>query len=151
MKKNGRTTAGSQRWKCTACSPGSVAHRQRERRERQLAGFLGWLLGSGPQALADPSGDSRALRKRTAWCWDIRPAAPPVTAKHHTVMADGWCLIVAIDGDSGEVLGRRWCAHESRAAYITLFSRIPAPDVLITDGLRGVRAACRQAWPGTRI
>lgn len=80
-----------------------------------------------------------------------------MTAKHHTVMADGtymvhgWCLIVAIDGDGGEVLVWQWCAHESRAAYITLFSRIPVPDVPVTDGLRGVRAACRQAWLGTRI
>lgn len=157
MKKNGRTTAGVQRWKCTACMPGSVAHHQRERRERQLDEFLGWLLGSGSQSLADPAGDPRALRKRTAWCWDVRPLAPPVGVKHHTVMADGtymahgWCLIVAIDGNTGEVLDWQWCAHESKAAYTALFSRIPAPDVLVTDGLRGASAACREAWPGTRI
>ena len=41
--------------------------------------------------------------------------------------------------------------HESKAAYLALFSRLPAPDVLITDGLRGAEAACTQAWPGTRI
>lgn len=157
MKKNGRTTAGVQRWKCTACMPGSVAHHQRERRERQLDEFLGWLLGSGSQSLADPAGDPRALRKRTAWCWDVRPLAPPVGVKRHTVMADGtymahgWCLIVAIDGNTGEVLDWQWCAHESKAAYTALFSRIPAPDVLVTDGLRGASAACREAWPGTRI
>ena len=85
---------------------------------------------------------------------DNRPAASPVTAKHHTVMADGtymvhgWCLIVAIDGDGGEVLVWQWCAHESRAAYITLFSRIPVPDV--PGNGRGcaacVRRAGRRGW-----
>ena len=66
-------------------------------------------------------------------------------------MGHGWCLIIAIDGQTGEVLDRQWCAHESKAAYLALFSRLPAPDVLITDGLRGAEAACTQAWPGTRI
>lgn len=88
----------------------------------------------------------------------VNPAriAPP-DAKRHTVMADGtymghgWCLIIAIDGESGEVLAFQWCAHESKAAYLALFSRIPTPDVLITDGLRGAEAACLEAWPGTRI
>ena len=68
-----------------------------------------------------------------------------------TYMGHGWCLIIDIDGQTGEVLDRRWCAHESKAAYLALFSRLPAPDVLITDGLRGAEAACTQAWPGTRI
>ena len=88
----------------------------------------------------------------------VNPAriAPP-DAKRHTVMADGtymghgWCLIIAIDGESGEVLAFQWCAHESKAAYLALFSGIPTPDVLITDGLRGAEAACLEAWPGTRI
>ena len=74
--------------------------------------------------------DSRALRKRTAWRRNIRPAIPPCRVKHHTVMADGtytnhgWCLVIAIDGESGETLGcngartsrrpRTWrCSHAS--------------------------------------
>lgn len=68
-----------------------------------------------------------------------------------TYMGHGWCLIIAIDGESGEVLAFQWCAHESKAAYLALFSGISAPDVLITDGLRGAEAACLEAWPGTRI
>lgn len=34
---------------------------------------------------------------------------------------------------------------------MALFSRIPAPDVLITNGLRGAESACREIWPSTRI
>ena len=113
--------------------------------------------GASSQTASESTGDARALRKRTAWCWSIRPRIAPPDAKRHTVMADGtymghgWCLITAIDGESGEVLAFQWCAHESKAAYLALFSGISAPDVLITDGLRGAEAACLEAWPGTRI
>ena len=130
---------------------------RRRRRERTLEEFLSWLLGPSSQRAADSAGDARVLRKRIAWCWRIRPRIAPPDARRHTVMADGtymghgWCLIIAIDGQAGEVLDWQWCAHESKAAYLALFSRLPAPDVLITDGLRGAEAACTQAWPGTRI
>ena len=113
--------------------------------------------GAPSRTASESTGDARALRKRIAWCWSIRPRIAPPDAKRHTVMADGtymghgWCLIIAIDGESGEVLAFQWCAHESKAAYLALFSGIPTPDVLITDGLRGAEAACLEAWPGTRI
>ncbi|PLS28829.1 transposase [Bifidobacterium parmae] len=157
MRKNGLTAKGTQRWKCTACSLSSTMPQERAARGRQLDAFLGWLLGRASQSACDANGDARALRKRTAWCWNIRPVIPPPTVRHHTVMADGtymnhdWCLIVAIDGESGEVLGFQWCEHESKAAYMALFSRIPAPDVLVTDGLRGAETACHETWPATRI
>lgn len=47
--------------------------------------------------------------------------------------------------------GMQRCPNESKAAYMALFSRIPAPDVLITNGLRGAESACREIWPSTRI
>ncbi|WP_106628964.1 IS1249 family transposase [Bifidobacterium breve] len=155
MRKNGRTRAGSQRWKCVACSLGATVPRPDERLDADLRVFLGWLLSGRRQA--DMGTGSRMFRKRVQWCWGIRPEIPPCSARHHTVMADGtymnhdWCLIVAIDGESGEVLGIQWCSNESKAAYMALFSRIPAPDVLITDGLRGAESACRETWPDTRI
>ena len=52
-------------------------------RARQLDAFLGWLLGRASQSACDANGDSRALRKRTAWCWNVRPVIPPPMVKHH--------------------------------------------------------------------
>ncbi len=103
MKKNGRTAKGVQRWKCAACSLSSTMPQENAGRARQLDAFLGWLLGRASQSACDANGDSRALRKRTAWCWNVRPVIPPPMVKHHTVMADGtymnhgWCLVIAID------------------------------------------------------
>lgn len=100
---------------------------------------------------------ARAWRKRVGWCWNIKPAITPDGVVHHTLMADGtymahgWCLLIAIDGQTGQVIDRQWCHQENTAAYTALFSRIPGPDVLITDGLRGVQKACHACWPGTRI
>lgn len=139
---------GVQRWKCASCSLSSTMPQENTERAGQLDAFLGWLLGRASQSACDANGDSRALRKRTAWCRNIRPAIPPCRVKHHTVMADGtymnhgWCLVIAIDGGNGEVPGFQWCSNESKAAYMALFSRIPAPDVPITDGLRGAESAC---------
>lgn len=47
------------------------------------AEFLGWLFAPSPQ----PSG-SRAFRKRTSWCWGMRPVLE-LDAARHVVMADG--------------------------------------------------------------
>lgn len=101
--------------------------------------------------------DSRALRKRTAWRRNIRPAIPPCRVKHHTVMADGtytnhgWCLVIAIDGESGETLGCNGARTSRRPRTWRCSHASPAPDVLITNGLRGAESACREIWPSTRI
>lgn len=146
MKKSGRTTAGSQRWKCTACALSSTAVRRDRARDFQLREFLDWLLTGRIQEQMGPTG-ARAFRKRVGWCWNIAPAIEPDGVVHHTVMADGtctahgWCLIIAIDGASGQVIDWQWCHHENTAAYTALFGRIPRP--------RGGRPAGRCPPPPT--
>lgn len=152
MKKNGHDRLGRQRWMCPGCRTTGAVRDLSRRRRAELAEFLGWLLAPSPQ----PSG-SRAFRKRTSWCWGLRPVLEPDAAARHVVMADGTylkgggCLLIVIDGLSGEVIAWQWCVRESTDEYTALFSRIPAPDVLVCDGLRGIEKACRRAWPGTRI
>ena len=122
MRKNGRTAAGTQRWKCADCSLGTTAPRPDRRHDADLRAFLDWLLSGRTQG--DMGSGPRMFRKRTSWCWNIRPEIPTPAVKHHTVMADGtymshdWCLIVAVDGETGEALGFQWCSHESKDAYV---------------------------------
>ena len=66
---------------------------RRRRRERTLEELLSWLLGPSSQRAADSAGDARALRKRIAWCWRIRPRIAPPDARRHTVMADGTYMV----------------------------------------------------------
>ena len=76
----------------------------------------------------------------------LAPGIEPDGVVHHTVMADGthmngWCLLVAIDGEDGEVLAWQWCDRESAAAYKALSEQIAPPDVLICDGMKGIGKA----------
>ena len=83
MRKNGRTAAGSQRWKGVDCSLGATAPRPDERRDAELRSFLDWLLFGRRQD--DMGTGPRMFRRRIQWCWNIRPEIPPVTARHRTV------------------------------------------------------------------
>lgn len=63
----------------------------------------------------------------------------------------GRCLLVLIDGRTGMVVRIRWCAHETIADYRALFHGVPAPDVLVSDGMRGMETAAKAEWPGVRL
>lgn len=61
MKKNGRTSAGTQRWRCASCGSSSV--RRSGTSARELRAFVGWLLGKASQSgLGTPA---RTFRDRT--------------------------------------------------------------------------------------
>lgn len=64
---------------------------------------------------------------------------------------NGRCLLVLMDGTTGLVARIRWCAHESIAEYRALFYGVPAPDVLVRDGMHGMTAAAGAEWPETRL
>ena len=153
LVKNGRTAAGTQRWRCPDCGASSVRRREDLTRRHQLEGFLGWL--SGKQSQAEAGGlTGRTFRHVTAWCWDVEPALGPVTTMHHQVLVDGiwvgsWCLLIAVT-EKLQVLAWQWCARESTAAWVALLERIPAPGVIVCDGGTGIASAVRQVWPETQ-
>jgi hypothetical protein len=151
MKKNGRTAAGAQRWKCPECRVGATAPNRRQAMLRQLGSFVARLLGG--HTLRE---EGRSFRRGTAWCWQVDPVIPLPEAKSHVLETDGTyvngrCLLVLMDGSTGLVVRIRWCAHESIAQYRALFHGVPAPDVLVSDGMRGMSAAARAEWPAARL
>ena len=153
MKKNGRTSSGAQRWKCPECDAGAVMASGRTRRLRELESFVSWLRGGRTQEECG----GRGFRKRVAWCRKLEPLIDQPPSKRHVLMADGTyvshnhCLLVLMDGSTGEVIRYRWCAHETIAAYRALFHDVPAPDVLTCDGMRGMQTAAGAEWPKTRL
>lgn len=153
--KNGRTAAGTQRWKCQNCGASSIRKRSDVSRRHQLVRFLSWLTGKHSQTDLGGASAARQFRRDTAWCWEITPRLGPVTTTHHTVLVDGiyvgtWCLLIAVT-EQLQVLAWQWCARESTAAWAALLQRIPAPAVVVCDGGQGIAAALRQEWPATRV
>lgn len=154
LVKNGKTAAGTQRWRCPVCGASTTRRRPDVRQKHQLQRFLVWLLGKPSQTDLGGASAARQFRRDTAWCWDITPSIGPVTTTHHTILVDGiyigsWCLLIAVT-ESLQVLAWQWCARESTAAWTALLTRIPAPTVAVCDGGAGIKSALRQQWPGTR-
>lgn len=154
LVKNGRTAAGTQRWRCSHCGASSVRKRDDVTRRHQLTAFLTWLVGKQSQAEIDGL-TGRSFRHATRWCWGVQPRLGPATTIHHQVLIDGiwigsWCLLIAVT-DKLEVLAWQWCGGESTAAWTALLERLPAPAVVVCDGGTGIASAVRRVWPETKI
>ena len=84
-KRNGRTSSGSQRWRCTACGA-STTLRYDDTAARPEE-FLGWLLSKDSQAMMP--GGGRSFRRRTAEFWEAWPMPVPDGELHRVLHVDG--------------------------------------------------------------
>jgi len=125
-------------------------------RAADLDRFLSWLMGSSTQRDLDGR-TGRRFRDNHAWCWNVAPTSK-ITGEIYdenqldgTYLSDGWCLLVAIDGTTGEVIAWQWCDTEKTAAWTALLERIPPPRVAVIDGGSGLASALKACWPDTKI
>ena len=138
LVKNGRNTAGNQRWKCPKCGASSTRIRDDRSRLFTLQRFLDWLLGKHTQADTKPGGTGRTFRHQIRWCWDLRPRITVTGEIHDVIQIDGfnlrtgWCVLVAMSNN--KIVAYQWCARESQAAWSALFVRLPEPVVVVCDG-----------------
>ncbi|WP_455136411.1 IS1249 family transposase [Thermophilibacter sp.] len=150
MARNGRTSAGRTRWRCTFC--GASTTRRIDNTAKLLASFLAWLLTRSRQS--DMAGAGRTFRRKTARFWDIWPMPPKVETAHRAIFVDGIHLgrkaVVLIASDEQHALGWHLCRSENSRAWAALMSRIAAPEVAVSDGGDGFAKALRQTWPETR-
>ena len=155
LVKNGRNTAGNQRWKCPKCGASSTRKRDDRSRLFTLQRFLDWLLGKQAQADIKPGGTGRTFRHQIRWCWEIRPRIKITGEVYDVVQIDGfnlrtgWCVLTA--RSRGKVVAYQWCARESQAAWGALFKRLPEPRVVVCDGGPGMHAALKEHWPDARV
>lgn len=122
-KRNGRTSSGSQRWRCTACGASTTV--RYDDTATRLDEFLGWLLSKDSQA-AMPGG-GRSFRRRTAEFWEVWPMPVPDGELHRALYVDGiWVardLVVLICCSGERVVSRR--ARSSLSSLVsagTLFT-----------------------------
>ena len=152
-KKNGSTSAGRQRWRCPACGHSFTSTHRRQQREKQFREFVEFITDTEPKRRL--TGSTRTWDRDHAWCWDTRPIWDIAGEVYDQIFIDGtyithgWCVLVAASTDG--VIAYQLCAKESKASYMALLSRIPAPIVVVTDGDKGALAAIKQCWLTTRI
>ena len=151
MKRNGRTKAGSQRWRCKSCGASCVHSNNTDARE--LKAFLGWLLSRDRQR--DMPGGGRTFRRRMRRFWEVWPMPEVVDEVHRVVYVDGIYvardLVVLIACSDDHVLSWYMARGETTRAWRALLSRIAPPDMVVTDGGSGFAAAAREEWPRTRV
>lgn len=151
MARNGRTSAGRQRWRCLACGASQTV--RYDDTAARLGEFLGWLFSKDTQA--SMPGQGRTFRRRTAGFWRIWPMPRPTGEVHRVVCVDGIYLardlVVLIAYADGHVLSWYMARAETARAWKALLEPIPAPLVVVSDGGPGFARAVREAWPQTRV
>lgn len=151
MKRNGKTSAGAQRWRCRACGASTTV--SYDDTAARLDEFLAWLLSKATQA--DMPGQGRTFRRLAAAFWPIWPMPEPTGEVHRVLFVDGiWLardLVVLIAYDGEHVVSWYMAESETSRAWEALMAPIPAPDVAVCDGGTGFERARRRAWPRTRV
>ena len=132
-KRNGRTSSGSQRWRCTACGASTTV--RYDDTAARLEEFLGWLLSKDSQA-AMPGG-GRSFRRRTAEFWEVWPMPVPDGELHRVLYVDGiWVardLVVLICCSGERVVSWYMARSENSRAWSALMAPIPVSvNILFT-------------------
>lgn len=152
MKRNGKTKAGAQRWRCRSCGA-SVTHRI-DNRAKQLKVFIKWLLGK--LSIAEAANCSKdTFRRRAEQFWRLWPLPVYTGEIHDVIFVDGIYvtrkLVVLIACSRNHVLAWHLAESECSASWAALLLKIPPPTMVVTDGGSGFRKAARVVWPNTRI
>lgn len=151
MKRNGKTSAGRQRWRCPVCGASSTVRRDGD--AAALGEFLGWLMSKGSQL--EMPGQGRSFRRRTARFWEVWPMPVADGEWHRVLYVDGiWLardLVVLVCRSDERVVSWYMARSETSRAWSALMDPIPAPDVVVADGGTGFASAVRRSWPGTRV
>ena len=149
-KRNGRTSSGSQRWRCTSCGASTTV--RYDDTATRLDEFLGWLLSKDSQA-AMPGG-GRSFRRRTAEFWEVWPMPVPDGELHRVLYVDGiWVardLVVLICCSGERVVSWYMARSENSRAWSALMARSRRRGSRHRRRER-VRQAVRETWPRTRV
>ncbi len=151
MKRNGKTSAGSQRWRCGGCGASTTV--RYDDTAARLGEFLDWLMSKETQA--EMPGAGRSFRRRTSEFWKLWPMPVPDGEWHRVLFVDGiWLerdLVVLICSSRDRVVSWYMAKSETSRAWSALMAPIPAPDVVVSDGGSGFAAAVLRTWPRTRV
>lgn len=150
MKRNGKTKAGAQRWRCKACGA-STTHRI-DNSAKELDAFLRWLFSKRGQE--DFGCSSRTFRRKAARFWQMWPLPSYTGEVCDVVFLDGiWIsgLVVLIACTKEHVLAWHLAESENSGAWAALMAKMAPPRLAVSDGGAGFAKAARAMWPGTCV
>ncbi|AZN29551.1 IS1249 family transposase [Flaviflexus salsibiostraticola] len=152
LKKNGYTTAGAQRFRCTRCGSSTTLTKPALTDRHVLRWFVSWLLDSFDPATVGIS--PRTFRRKIAHLWQIQPR-PILTGEVHDVLIlDGtWIgnMVCLIASSPTHVVAWHWATQENAHSWQVLMDTLPPPRIVVIDGGSGIAKALRASWPTTHI
>lgn len=151
MKRNGKTKAGSQRWRCADCNASCT--NGNDVSQRELNAFLRWLLSNESQS--DMPGGGRTFRRHAMRFWGVWPMPEAVDEMHRVIHVDGIylargiCILIACS--AGYVLSWYLARGETTRARKALLAPIAPPGMVVSDGGSGFLKAVAEVWPATKV
>ena len=157
-KKNGTTSKGTTRWRCTHCGHSFTRSTQNANiHAATFRTFINWTTNTTALThIASTAGISiSTLRRRLRWCWLIHiPHTPDPHRIYDQIFLDGTylaagCLLIA--ADRTHVINWHWCRTENTHSYTRLIENIAPPEQAVIDGGKGAYTAITTSWKTTRI
>jgi hypothetical protein len=154
MVRNGKTSLGRQRWKCSICNASKLIRREYEKKKKQFLFFQDWALHK--DTMERTSDNNRMwFYRNTLWCFDL-DFTIPITGEIYDVLQvdgtdvgrDSMCIILRTPKHA---VGRIWCRTENYEVYSKLVSEFPAPDYIVCDGNKAGIKAVEHIWRTTKI
>lgn len=150
MKRNGTTSAGTQRWRCGSCGASATLRHDDEAKRPEL--FLARLMSRDSQL--SMAGAGRTFGRKTSEFRGMWPMPTPDGGRRRVLHVDGiWLdrrLAVLVCRGDGRVVSRCLAEAETARAWSALMAPAPAPDVVVAGG-GGFAKAVGETWPGTRV
>nr|WP_120492089.1 IS1249 family transposase [Corynebacterium lactis] len=157
-KKNGTTSKGTTRWRCTNCGH-SFTHttQTHNKNAATMAHVIRWATGTQSlTTIATHHNTTRqTLHHRFQWCgWIIPTPHIDIWRIHDQIFLDATylnsgCLLIA--ASKTHAINWTWARKETTTAYTELLRPIAPPLIAVIDGGQGAQSAIHHCWPTTRI
>jgi hypothetical protein len=157
MRRNGRTKAGAERYRCMACKTSSTVHRPDTRKRHDRDRFIAWLRGvDDKDAVAKRYGVTRrALTREFAPFFRENPNGPdPKKLRARILIIDAkfihgseLCALIAVT--EYDQIFWRFATAECYGTWYGFLLGFSPPDVVVADGEKGAKRFVKRHWPDT--
>jgi hypothetical protein len=162
MRRNGRTSAGTKRFRCVACGISETARRPDTRLRHGRDRFVSWLTGiTSKKSVAGHYGISVRTLTREFKVFVNGPGDDPGNPPQPELVAriliadakfiDGnrLCALIALTGS--DAIFWQFAPGENEATWTEFMKQFRPPLVVVADGEKGLARFVKRCWPDTRF